>query len=318
MAYLELFGGLTYLLLGGDLLVRGAVGLARRARISPLVVGLTVVALGTSAPELVVAVQAALAGHPAIALGNVVGSNIANILLVLGVPALIRPIPGDQPSGGRDALTMLIVSIGFFVMCAFGPLGRPQGFLLLAVLLVFLGMSAREGRSVEARARAEEVELERAFGLPSRPRTILAFLVLGLIFLPLGADLMVSGAVEVAYGFGIPELAIGLTVVAVGTSLPELATTVMAAVGRHEDVAMGNVLGSNILNVLAIMGAAAVATSTPIAIDPELLGLDLPVMIGTAAAISLLAWRRIGIGRGLGVLFLSLYAAYVVTLLVRS
>jgi len=309
MIYLELFGGLTYLLLGGDLLVRGAVALARRAGIPPLLVGLTVVAFGTSAPELCISLGAVFSGHPDISVGNVVGSNIANVLLVLGIPALIYPTVCDRRTIGRDTALVVAASLLFVLFCFLGPLGRIQGALMFSMLVLILWRTAR-GRS-QGSPEPEAVEdFGGMLGLPRRPGMIGLFLVLGVLLLPLGADLMLDGAIQIASRFGVSSAVIGLTVVAVGTSLPELATTMVAAFQRHSELALGNVIGSNLFNILAIMGLAALLAPVPIAVPPSFLHFDLFVMLGATGLLAFFAWRGSSIGRGYGLLLLTAYALY--------
>lgn len=313
MMLLELFGGLVYLLLAGDLLVRGSVALAKKAAIPPMVVGLTIVAFGTSAPELFVAVGAVLKGHPGLALGNVVGSNIANVLLVLGIPALIYPTLCNQPSIGRDTALVLGISLLFTALCFAGPLGRVQGALLTLMLIVILARQTRRDGNGGLAGEAEE-ELQRVLGLPARGHKIALFIALGVIGLPLGAHLMLEGAVALAALAGVPEAVIGLSVVALGTSLPELATTVVAALHRQSDLALGNVLGSNLFNLLAIAGVAAIVSPSPIPVPPDFLGFDLLVMIGAALALGYFAWFKGTITRTSGATLLGGYATYLFVL----
>ncbi len=308
MMYLELFGGLTYLLLGGDLLVRGSVALARRAGISPLVVGLTVVAFGTSAPELFISLGAIFSGHPDISIGNVVGSNIANVLLVLGVPALIYPTVCDQESLGRDTALVVAASLIFVLFCFLGPLGRIQGALMFTMLVIVLWRAARSGR--ESGDAGDDAELEGLLGLPQSKGLIALFIGLGIGLLPLGANLMLDGAVLIATRFGVSSAVIGLSVVALGTSLPELATTVVAAFQRHSDLALGNVIGSNLFNILAIMGLAALLAPAPIAVPPGFLRFDLLVMLAATGILAFFAWRGRAIGRADGLALLAAYLLY--------
>jgi cation:H+ antiporter len=312
---LSLIGGLIYLLMGGDLLVRGAAALSHRARVPPIVVGLTVVAFGTSAPELVVGVQSVLLGHPGLALGNVVGSNIANILLVVGIPAIIAPLACVQASLPLDTGVMLATSVLFVALCVPGPLGRIDGSVLLAGLVLFVIFNVREARIGQKRP-PEPGELERVLGLPHRRAMIALFLVIGILMLPLGASLLIEGASAIAMRFGVSESVIGLTIIAIGTSLPELATTLAAAFQRHADVALGNVIGSNVINLLAIMGVSAVLSPLPIPVPEVFLRLDLPVMIAAAIALSLFTLRRAPIGRRAGILLTAGYATYMLVLFV--
>lgn len=311
MMYLELFGGLVYLLLGGDLLVRGSLALARRAAVPPLIVGLTVVAFGTSAPELCISLDPALTGHSSLAIGNVVGSNIANVLLVLGLPALIYPTLCDQKSLVRDTVFVLLASSVFTLFCFTGQLGRTHGAIMFGLLLLPLWVSAREAQGGSDEP-VSDAEFERVLGLPTRPRMIALLLVLGGLCLPLGASLTVEGAVQVAGVLGVSSAVIGLSVVAVGTSLPELATTVVAAFHRTSDLALGNVLGSNLFNILAIMGLTALVAPSPLDVPPSFLGFDLLVMMAVTVVLAWFAWRRAAIGRVSGLVLLASYALYLV------
>ena len=312
MIGLEIVGGLIYLLLAGDLLVRGSVALARRARIPPVIVGLTIVAFGTSAPELFVSLQAAVQGHAGISIGNVVGSNIANALIVLGVPALLAPTGATRDSTRGDIVWMLGASLLFVAFCFTGPFGLWKGMLLLALLTAMLVHSSTRARR-EPSEEAEE-ELEHLLGLPAQRRMITLFLLLGAVGLPLGAYLMVDGAVQLAEALGVTDAVIGLSVVALGTSLPELATTVAAAIRRHADVAIGNVIGSNLFNLLAIMGTVSVLSPEPISVPPAFLRFDLFAMLASSLALAWLAWRGGAVSRTAGVLLCSAYLGYMVVL----
>ena len=308
--FLKLFGGFVYLLMGGDLLVRGALGLARESKIPPMIVGLTVVAMGTSAPELMVSTMSALSGFPGIAVGNVVGSNVANVLLVLGVPVLIHPIVCDQEGLGKQASLMVAVSVLFLLMCAFGSITFFGGVLLVFLLVVFLILATR-GTALLPIEDAEE-ELERVLGLPSYKSSISLFIVLGAVMLPLGADLVVDGAAGLAAGWGVSEAVIGLSLIALGTSLPELSTTVIAALHKSSDVAIGNVIGSNMFNILAILGITALLTEIPV--DPMFFRFDLWVMFACTVMLWLFVLTKTTIRKPAGVLFLAGYLGYMYTL----
>ncbi len=313
MMYLELFAGLIYLLVAGDLLVRGAISMAERAHVPPLVVGLTIVAFGTSAPELCICVSAALRGYPDVAIANVVGSNIANILLVLGVPAIFAATPCPRSLRG-DLVLLLVASTAFAALCWLGPIGRLEGLALVAGILLVLWRSARQAvRSPEVQAAAAE-ELERVLGLPGKPRMIMLFLVLGCLGLPLGAHLMVEGAVDIAARLGVSHAVIGVSIVAIGTSLPELATTVIAAMHRNSDIAIGTIVGSNLFNILGVMGVTALVAPEPIGLPPGFGGFDLPVMLAAAGALAGLAWARGRIGAVSGSVLGFTYLAYLTLL----
>ena len=308
--FLKLFGGFVYLLMGGDLLVRGALGLARESKIPPMIVGLTVVAMGTSAPELMVSTMSALSGFPGIAVGNVVGSNVANVLLVLGVPVLIHPIVCDQEGLGKQASLMVAVSVLFLLMCAFGSITFFGGVLLVFLLVVFLILATR-GTALLPIEDAEE-ELERVLGLPSYKSSITLFIVLGAVMLPLGADLVVDGAAGLAAGWGVSEAVIGLSLIALGTSLPELSTTVIAALHKSSDVAIGNVIGSNMFNILSVLGITALLTEIPV--DPMFFRFDLWVMFACTVMLWLFVLTKTTIRKPAGVLFLAGYLGYMYTL----
>ena len=304
---LRIFGGFVYLLLGGDFLVRGALGLSRESSIPPVVVGLTVVAMGTSAPELMVSAFSALSGFPGIAIGNVVGSNIANVLLVIGVPVLIHSISCTEETLPRQTGLMIGVTLMFMVMCYLTPLGTIDGIILLLVLAGFLTMTVR-GAAVMPLDDAED-ELERVLGLPGEKWSIALLVVLGMITLPLGANLAVEGAAGLAKSWGVTEAVIGLSIIALGTSLPELSTTVIAALHKSSDVALGNVVGSNLFNILLIMGFTSVLTEVPV--DSHILRFDIWVMFLASVVLWMFVLARGTIGKAMGVIFLASYGAYI-------
>jgi cation:H+ antiporter len=277
-----------------------------------MVVGVTVVALGTSAPELFVSVEAALTGHPGIALGNVVGSNIANSLLVTGTLALLAPIVAGPERRRLDAAIMIVVSVALVGLAWDRSIGRPEGAILLLGLAVFLYHQIRVGRQSSARPPpADSEDLDWVLGLPNRTWMIILIIAVGAAWLPLGAWLLVESAAEIAGHFGVSEAVIGLSLVALGTSLPELATVVIAAARSQLDVALGNVIGSNILNILAIMGTAAVAAPAAIAIPEQFFPIDFPVMVGSALAIGTFVLVGQRLGRRAGAGLLGAYLVYV-------
>jgi cation:H+ antiporter len=314
MIYLELAAGLALLLICGDLFVRGAVGIAERLGVSPLVIGLTLVGFGTSLPELVASIEAARLGAPGIAVGNVVGSNIANVMLILGVSALIAPIavaPGTFRFNGPVLLGATLLAILVFFL---GEIGRWWGLafvLLLGCYTVTAYWGGRHGLDQPAMTHmAEEIE-----AIPPRRATFglyLGFTVLGLGGIVLGANLLISGAVALAREIGISETVIGLTIVAVGTSLPELVTSVIAAFRRHGDVALGNIVGSNIFNILGILGVTALYR--PIAVPVEIVRLDAWVMLAAAVLLIVFSMTRAKVERWEGAALLAGYAAYLVVL----
>lgn len=308
--------GLVILLLAGDALVRGAVNLSLRLGVPALIVSLTIVAFGTSAPELLISIQAIMDGVPGLALGNVVGSNTANVLLVLGVPALLATLHTSECHTRNSYLQMLAATLLFIVLCFCGDLTRGDGFILLAALtamLLYAGRSAMKHRKSACMVTENEEDVEGADPSMTWPK-ILFFLGLGLIGLPLGANLLVEGAVNIARDFGVSETAIGLTLVAVGTSLPELATTVMAALRRQAEVALGNVIGSNMFNLLAIIGVATMVG--PIPVEPEVLKFDLWIMLGASLLLIPFVFFKRDITRPWGIGLFTLYIVYVLAVLI--
>lgn len=311
--------GLLILLLAGDALVKGAVNLSLRVGIPALIVSLTIVAFGTSAPELLISVNAVLDDKPGLALGNVVGSNTANILLVLGIPAILSVLHTSTCNTRKTYVFMLVGSILFIALAFLGEFTLVSGLILLAVLAYVLTdaflEAGRHRRETAALALADSEEGEDIEGAdPDMPWwQIVVFLVLGLIGLPLGADLLVDNASIIARQYGVSDTVIGLTLVALGTSLPELATTVMAALRKQADVALGNVIGSNMFNLLAIIGITAVIG--PIPVDPEFLQFDLWVMLGASLLIVPFVFFRQDITRLWGVALTGLYLIYVFVVL---
>ncbi|WBU56981.1 calcium/sodium antiporter [Paracoccus sediminicola] len=304
---LFLVAGLALLVFGGDYLVRGAVALALRLGIAPAIVGLTVLAFGTSAPELIVSLAAAIGGQPDIALGNVVGSNIANVLLILGATALIAPVLSHDEELKSGWFYAVGASLLMIALCFAGPLVWWHGALLLAALAAVLFAQIRRARAGQAPAPELEVG-------PAAPRQIAIWLIVGLIALPIGAQLLVSGASDIARSFGISEAVIGLTLVAIGTSLPELAASAASALRGRADMALGNVIGSNLFNICSILGITAFFG--PLAVPGQMLRFDLWVMLATTLIIGPFLLRHIAIGRVAGAALLAAYAAYTVWLLI--
>ena len=302
--------GLVILVLAGDSLVRGAVNLALRLGIPALIVSLTIVSFGTSAPELVISIDAVLTGVPGIALGNVVGSNTANVLLVLGIPALISGIDTHLSDTRRSYILMMAASLWFIALCFFGPLYWVHGLLLLGVLIAIF---VDQGRSARAEMKANGENAVEGADPSMRWWKIAMFLTLGLIGLPLGAQLLVNAAVNIATSFGVSETVIGLTLVAIGTSLPELATTVVAALRRHAEVALGNVIGSNLFNLLGIIGVASFFGHIPVA--ESFVRFDLWVMLAASTVLAPFVLMRINMSRVIGAILTAIYLVYVVVVL---
>jgi len=305
-------GGLVLLLAGGEGIVRGAVAVAQRLGLSPMVIGLTLVGFGTSTPELLASLQAALAGSPGIALGNVAGSNIANILLILGLAAVLSPLAVAPSAFRRDAAVLVLATLATAGLCLTGGVGRIAGAGLVAGLAVYLVVALREGAAA-APARVYRAEAERAPPAPARLDVALAFFAAGLVAVILGARLLVTGAVTLAEAAGMSDTVIGLTIVAVGTSLPELVTSLAAARRGEADVALGNVVGSNIFNLLGILGLTALVV--PLAVPAEILARDLWALLGATALLVVVAVTGWRVTRREGIALVALYAAYLGLLL---
>ncbi len=313
--------GLIGLIGGAELLVRGGVAIARRTGLSPVVIGLTVVSFGTSAPELAVSIGAATRGEGDLAVGNVIGSNIANILLVLGIAALVG---GGLTVARRltriDIPIMIAASILFLVLSLNGQLGRVDGFILFGALVVYLAWMIRNARRGDGSPVAEVL----AAGVDAEisvPRPVLAdisLLVVGLAALTIGANLLVSAATDVATRFGISQLVIGLTVVAIGTSLPEIATSTIAAFRGERELAVGNAIGSNIFNLLAVLGLASIVSPLPLNVLDTAISVDIPIMIATAVATLPLFATGYVLSRFEGAVFVAYYSAYLVWLILDA
>jgi cation:H+ antiporter len=308
---LQFIGGFILLLFGAEYLVRGAVSLARKLKVTPMIIGMTIVAYGTTAPELVVSLQAAVDGAPGISVGNVVGSNIANILLILGASAVIFPIVVQPKALYRDAAMMMGSALLFTALALSGTIERWQGMLMVAILIVFslyaFQTERRKGKANDPGDLPEELADE--FKTAPQPTWLAVLCVVGgIAAVVAGARLLVTAAIFTAQHFGVSEAVIGLTIVAVGTSLPELATAVVAAIRRHSEVAVGNILGAGMYNLLAIMGL--VGAVAPVPVPPQILKFDLWLMLlVTAILLSLLLLRK-GLSRPAGAAFLLGFVAY--------
>ena len=309
LAFLQAGAGLALLFVGGEVLLRGAVGLSLRFGLSPLLIGLTVVAMATSMPELVVTVTAGVQGATDIGVGNVIGSNIANILLILGLAALLCPIEREPRRILRDTLAMVAATAVFILLACFQVLSVPQGTVMILLLIGYLVMSyVIEQRGGNDAATGLEA-IEEAGATPKSTWIAAALIVGGIVALAGGSELLVRGATTIARAAGVSETVIGLTLVAIGTSLPELATAIVAALRGHTEVALGNVLGSNIFNILLILGSLFVIT--PVTVAPEVLQFDIWVLAG----VTLLAMPVMLIGRRIsrieGAIFVALYLVFV-------
>lgn len=314
--------GLVFLTLGAELLVRGASSIATRFGIAPIVIGLTVVAFGTSAPEFAVSAQGALTGNSDVAIGNVVGSNTFNILLVLGLSAAIGSLTIEQRIIKRDIPILLLVSVVIYGLTLNELVGRIEGGILFVGLLAYTWWLLKDARKAEsAKVTAEYDEAVDALedGLVSKPLYLQIGLVLvGLALLILGSRFLVSSATTIAEAFGVSDLVIGLTVVAAGTSLPELATSVMAAYRGQRDIAVGNVVGSSLFNLLGVLGLSAALSSSGIPVDRELIRLDFPVMLAATLVLIPICWNGFAIKRWEGMLLAAFYVAYVAYLVMDA
>ena len=308
--YIQIVAGLVLLTAGGEFIVRGAVGLALLLGVSKVIVGLTIVAAGTSAPEFVVSLNAALKDTADIAMGNVVGSNIANILLILGAVALLKPVAAGRVTVVRDGGTMLLGTVLFIGVCMFGIVDRWAGALMLAVLAAIWYFTYKHDKNQPSEASSlHEDEVDEVGDVPTGWTKPIIATVIGIVALMFGAEWLVDGGVAVAREFGVSEAVIGLTLVAFGTSLPELAASLVAAFRGHSDVALGNVFGSNLLNLLVIIGG--VSLISPIPVPEQILNSDLWIMLAVTLALLIVAyaWRKIG--RVTGAAFVIAYLVYV-------
>lgn len=308
--------GLVLLVAGGELLVRGGSGLGRALELSPLVVGLTVVAFATSAPELAVSLGATFSGAAGLAVGNVVGSNISNILLVLGLAALVLPVAVRRQLVRIDVPVMITFSVLALVLALNGLVGRLEGLILLAALVLYLIWSIRTAR----RADTTEAPGEGHAATPPRPRPVVdvVLVVAGVALLVFGARFLVDSATQIARAAGLSDLVIGLTVVSIGTSLPELATSIIAALRGERELAIGNVIGSNIFNVGAVLGITALVAPDGIPVDTAAIRFDLPVMVVVALALLPMVFTGARIARWEAAAFLAYYTAYVTYLLLAA
>lgn len=299
-----LITGLLLLVVGGELLVRGAVAIAEWLRVSPLLIGLTLVGFGTSTPELVTSLQAALEGSPGISVGNVVGSNIANILLILGISALIFPIAVSKAAFRRDGVVLALAAFMCLGAVLFGELGRIIGSVLVMFLIAYILFAFTQERQTLV-----AVSTKPTLTTPNK-HIWLQFLLLfaGLALTILGARLLVSSAIDIAARLQVPDTIVGLTIVAVGTSLPELVTSLMAAFRKQGDLAFGNIVGSNIYNIFGILGVTALVK--PISVPPQIAHFDIWVMCGATALLVIVTMTRWRITRAEGGLMLLGYAAY--------
>jgi cation:H+ antiporter len=308
---IKILGGLLLLSLGAESLIRGSAALALRLGITPLVVGLTIVAFGTSSPEIVVSLQSAFKGGSALALGNVVGSNISNVALILGLSALVRPLRVQAKIIRREIPLMIFASLLLCLLLLGGQLNRLEGLVLILGSLAYTTLAYTSAR----KSKDKHAQDEFADTLPQpkgRAWAQIVFILVGLALLIVGANLLVGGAITIAEGFGISQVVIGLTIVAVGTSLPELATSIVAARKDEGDIVIGNVIGSNVLNILFVLGLAALIAPMH---TNDLRVIDLAVMVGSAAIILPLMRRGFQLTRWEGAVLVAGYMGYLYSLM---
>ena len=310
-------GGLVLLTVGAEVLIRGATALARQFGVSELLIGLTLVGFGTSTPELVSSVQAAFAGSPGVAVGNVVGSNIANILFILGLSAAISPFAVDQKAFRRDGFVCLAATIAAIGVSMTGEFGRLAGFAFLAAISLYIFYAFHsERRQPDSPLTEQHLEDAAKFQGPKAIWLDVVMAIAGLALLVVGARFLVTGAISVAAELGVSETIIGLTVVAIGTSLPELVTSVMAALRGKSALALGNVVGSNIYNLLGILGLTAVIH--PVAAPKEIVAFDNWVMLGATLLMMVFVMSKSRLSRAEGVLMAAAYALYVGWLVINA
>lgn len=318
MMYFWLILGLVTLIVAGEFLVRGAVGIAKRFHISTLVIGMTVISFGTSAPELLVCLDAAMGGHPEIAIGNVVGSNIANIALVLGLTVLILPIVVDRNSKRIDLPMMLLATALFAVFALDGEIQRYEGAILFVILVAFtywlIRNSRRKTKKEMAAAAIDVNDDDEVAKVKDKPLLSILFLLIGFTGLLFGADWLVHGAIDIATHFGMEERVIAVTVVAFGTSIPELITSGVAAIKGETDISIGNLIGSNVFNIMAVIGLTAIIR--PIGVSSSIISSDMWWMIAIAVALIPLMILGRKIGRFKGTLLLGTYIAYITILVI--
>lgn len=311
--------GLAFLIIGAEALVRGASRLATVFGISPLVIGLTVVAFGTSSPELAVSVKSALSGQASIAVGNVIGSNIFNVLFILGLSALIVPLVVSQQLVRRDVPLMIALSVVVLILSLDEKFSIADGLILVAGLVIYIWFLIYQSRRESLKVREEYA---REFGKKQYAKISwvknIGMVVGGLLLLVLGSRWLVDSAVSFSHYLGISELVVGLTIVAAGTSLPEVVTSVIAAIRGERDIAVGNVVGSNIFNIMGVLGFASIVAPTGIEVSTAAIGFDIPVMIGVALACLPLFFTGGVISRQEGVLLLGYYLAYTLYIILAA
>ncbi len=319
---IELIGGATTLVFGAEWLVKGASSIATKLGVAPIVVGLTVVAFGTSAPELAVSVSGAISDNADVALGNVVGSNTFNILMILGLSAAVSGLSINQRLLRFDIPVLVLITVVVYLLALNGSVGRLEGVVLFVGVIVYIGWLLRgatktESSEVQSEYQSAVDEVEgRTFSMSLMFQ--IGLVVVGLSLLVVGSQLLVNSATEIASALGVSDLVIGLTVVAAGTSLPELATSVMAAIRGQRDIAVGNAVGSNIFNLLSVLGASAAISSNGISVNDEVIRLDYPVMLAATVLLLPICWNGFMVKRWEGAVLVAFYVAYVAYLVMEA
>ena len=320
MVTLSFIAGLVFLIIGAEALVRGASRLANILGVSPLIIGLTVVAFGTSSPELAVSIKAALSGQANIAIGSVVGSNIFNVLFILGLSALVSPLAVSQQLIKLDVPIMIGLSLLLLILAWDQRIGRIDGALLFSSLIVYIWFSIRQSQKEKQSIKQEYAD---EFGVNVEDTgknwiTNLALIITGLVLLIIGSGWLVDSATAIAKYFGISDLIIGLTIIAAGTSLPEVVTSVIASIRGERDIAVGNIVGSNLFNIMAVLGLSSIVTGDGIEVPPSVISFDIPVMIAVAFACLPIFFTGGRISRWEGVVLLTYYFAYTLYLIMAA
>lgn len=311
LAIIKLLAGFFLLFFGGDWLVDGGIALARKFRISSLVIGMTIVAFGTSAPELLVSMISAIKGSAGIAMGNVLGSNIANIGLILGLTAILCPIPTQNTKILTNGLVMIFASVILLIFSLNNGISRLEGLVLFAGIILFTTISISKGRSASASQETQEVVQGKVKSIAAA----ILLIILACFMLAFGADFMVDGATVLARSMGVSDKVIGLTIVALGTSLPELAASIAAAIKKEMDISIGNIIGSNIFNILCVLGASG--SIRPITFEYAQYNADFIIMLGFSVALLIFVqpWKSQGrLGRMAGIILFLAYACYAISL----
>jgi len=315
---LEFLGGLVFLIVGAEALVKGATRLSILFGVSPLIIGLTVVAFGTSSPELAVSIKASLSNQPGISLGNVVGSNIFNVLFILGIASLIRPLVVAQQLIRFDVPLLIFISILTLVLATDKIFSRADGLVLFAGLIIYIGFLLYQSRSESSEVKKEYEKEIQENAINSKWPASLGLVIGGMALLIVGSQWMVDGSVSIAQYLGVSELIIALTIIAAGTSLPEVVTSIVATIRNQGDIAVGNVIGSNIFNIMGVLGISSILSTNGIVVSAPTIEFDLPIMVAVACACLPIFFTGQRINRWEGAVLLGYYIAYIVYLVLNA